>query len=134
MSLTMLKFLVPARSSFFVRCNCTVFLCCGLVGVLNMLLQAGSIIVENLRTYKQPVMVYLPPGAELRGGAWVVIDGQINSQQVIVNKTRGNLCKCQIFLSKARNEYTIFGLQTCTYAHPVKICQSPLPGANCLMV
>lgn len=44
--------------------------------------QAGSVIVENLRTYKQPVMVYLPPGAELRGGAWVVIDGQINSQQV----------------------------------------------------
>ena len=39
-------------------------------------------IVENLRTYRQPVIVYLPPGAELRGGAWVVIDGQINSQQV----------------------------------------------------
>jgi len=43
--------------------------------------QAGSLIVENLRTYKQPVIVYLPPGAELRGGAWVVVDGQINSQQ-----------------------------------------------------
>ena len=39
--------------------------------------------MENLRTYRQPVIVYLPPGAELRGGAWVVIDGQINSQQVI---------------------------------------------------
>ena len=45
-------------------------------------MQAGSVIVENLRTYKQPVMVYMPPGAELRGGAWVVIDGQINAQQV----------------------------------------------------
>lgn len=44
--------------------------------------QAGSLIVENLRTYGQPVIVYLPPGAELRGGAWVVIDGQINSAQV----------------------------------------------------
>ena len=39
--------------------------------------------MENLRTYKQPVIVYLPPGAELRGGAWVVVDGQINSQQVL---------------------------------------------------
>lgn len=45
-------------------------------------MQAGSLIVENLRTYRQPVIVYLPPGAELRGGAWVVIDGQINSTQV----------------------------------------------------
>ena len=48
----------------------------------HTLLQAGSLIVENLRTYRQPVIIYLPPGAELRGGAWVVIDGQINPQQV----------------------------------------------------
>ena len=45
-------------------------------------LQAGSQIVEALRTYRHPVMVYLPPGAELRGGAWVVVDGQINAAQV----------------------------------------------------
>ena len=38
--------------------------------------------MESLRTYRQPVMVYMPPGSELRGGAWVVIDGQINAQQV----------------------------------------------------
>ena len=49
-------------------------------------LQAGSLIVEALRTYRQPVTVYLPPGAELRGGAWVVVDGQINAEQV--NKDR----------------------------------------------
>lgn len=47
-------------------------------------LQAGSLIVEALRTYRQPVTVYLPPGAELRGGAWVVVDGQINADQVCV--------------------------------------------------
>lgn len=47
-----------------------------------MLLQAGSLIVEHLRTYRQPVIVYLPPGAELRGGAWVVVDAQINPAQV----------------------------------------------------
>ena len=29
-------------------------------------LQAGSLIVEQLRVYKQPVFVYLPCGAELR--------------------------------------------------------------------
>lgn len=53
-------------------------------GMTNVLspLQAGSLIVEQLRTYRQPVTIYLPPGAELRGGAWVVIDGQINSDMV----------------------------------------------------
>ena len=45
-------------------------------------MQAGSLIVDNLRAYGQPVIVYLPPGAELRGGAWVVIDAQINPAQV----------------------------------------------------
>jgi hypothetical protein len=45
-------------------------------------MQAGSLIVDSLRTYKQPVVVYLPPGCELRGGAWVVIDSQINSDMV----------------------------------------------------
>lgn len=45
-------------------------------------LQAGSLIVDQLRTYRQPVFVYLPPGAELRGGAWVVVDAQINAGRV----------------------------------------------------
>ncbi len=38
--------------------------------------------MDALRTYGQPVFVYLPPGAELRGGAWVVIDSAINSDMV----------------------------------------------------
>jgi len=45
-------------------------------------LQAGSLIVENLRSYRRPVFMYIPPGCELRGGAWVVIDSQINPDQV----------------------------------------------------
>ncbi len=39
-------------------------------------------IVESLRTYPSPVFVYLPPHAELRGGAWVVIDPAINSDHM----------------------------------------------------
>jgi acetyl-CoA carboxylase / biotin carboxylase 1 len=42
-------------------------------------LQAGSCIVEALRQYRWPVIVYLPPGCELRGGAWVVVDSQISA-------------------------------------------------------
>jgi len=45
-------------------------------------LQAGSLIVEQLRVYKQPVFVYIPGGGELRGGAWVVIDSQINPTHI----------------------------------------------------
>ncbi|KAK6940126.1 Carbamoyl-phosphate synthetase large subunit-like, ATP-binding domain [Dillenia turbinata] len=46
------------------------------------ILQAGSTIVENLRTYKQPVFVYIPMMGELRGGAWVVVDSRINSDHI----------------------------------------------------
>jgi len=41
-------------------------------------LKFGSFIVDNLRNYKQPVFVYIPPCGELRGGAWVVVDPTIN--------------------------------------------------------
>jgi hypothetical protein len=33
-----------------------------------------------LVAYKQPVFVYIPPGCELRGGAWAVIDPTINPE------------------------------------------------------
>jgi len=46
--------------------------------MFDEILKYGSYIVDALRTFKQPVFVYLPCGAELRGGAWVVIDPTIN--------------------------------------------------------
>ncbi|KAL5230766.1 hypothetical protein ABZP36_029542 [Zizania latifolia] len=46
------------------------------------ILQAGSTIVENLRTYNQPAFVYIPRGGELRGGAWVVVDSKINPEHI----------------------------------------------------
>ena len=50
----------------------------GLRDLFEGVLQAGSGIVEGLRKYPAPVFVYIPRGAELRGGAWVVLDKQIN--------------------------------------------------------
>ncbi|KAL0482923.1 acetyl-CoA carboxylase [Acrasis kona] len=38
----------------------------------------GAQIVDALVDYKRPVFVYIPPFGELRGGAWVVVDPQIN--------------------------------------------------------
>jgi len=48
----------------------------------NEVLKFGAMIVDALREYKQPVFVYIPPGGELRGGAWVVVDPTINEQMM----------------------------------------------------
>eukprot|EP00166_Cyanidium_caldarium_P000418 ctg_1159.g407 len=42
----------------------------------------GADIVDALRQYHNPVFVYVPPGGELRGGAWVVLDTAINPQHI----------------------------------------------------
>ena len=38
----------------------------------------GAEIVDALHSYDQPILIYIPPFAELRGGSWVVIDPTIN--------------------------------------------------------
>jgi len=45
-------------------------------------LKFGAQIVDALVEYNHPVFVYIPPGGELRGGSWVVIDPSINPQQM----------------------------------------------------
>ncbi|CCE63008.1 hypothetical protein TPHA_0D03740 [Tetrapisispora phaffii CBS 4417] len=42
------------------------------------ILKYGSFIVDSLNDYKQPVMIYIPPNGELRGGSWVVMEPSIN--------------------------------------------------------
>tara|TARA_B110001452_G_scaffold267606_1_gene278415 strand:+ start:4830 stop:7067 length:2238 start_codon:yes stop_codon:yes gene_type:complete len=41
-------------------------------------LKFGSFIVDQLTQFMQPIIVYIPPHCEIRGGAWVVIDSKIN--------------------------------------------------------
>lgn len=50
----------------------------------DQVLKFGSYIVDALRKYEQPVLVYIPPYAELRGGAWVVLDPTINNESVLL--------------------------------------------------
>jgi acetyl-CoA carboxylase carboxyltransferase component len=45
----------------------------------EMVLKFGACIVDALQAYTQPVIVYIPPYGELRGGAWAVLDTKINS-------------------------------------------------------
>merc|ERR1719399_2471422 len=70
----------------------------GMRDLFEGVLQQGSLIVENLRTYPHPVFVYLPRGAELRGGAWVVVDRRINPDQVEMYadpSARGNVLEAE---------------------------------------
>jgi acetyl-CoA carboxylase/biotin carboxylase 1 len=45
-------------------------------------LKFGAMIVDALRVYDQPVMIYIPPFGELRGGSWVVVDPTINAEKM----------------------------------------------------
>jgi len=50
--------------------------------MFHEILKFGSYIVDALVHYQQPVMIYIPPLGELRGGAWVVVDPSINSDMM----------------------------------------------------
>lgn len=45
---------------------------------LPHVLKYGAMIVDALCVYSRPVLVYIVPNGELRGGAWVVLDPSIN--------------------------------------------------------
>merc|ERR1712045_788976 len=44
----------------------------------DQVVKFGAYIVDALHEYNQPILVYIPPKSELRGGGWVVIDPSIN--------------------------------------------------------
>ncbi|EGW10621.1 Acetyl-CoA carboxylase 2 [Cricetulus griseus] len=50
----------------------------GMKDMYEQMLKFGAYIVDGLRQYKQPILIYIPPYAELRGGSWVVLDSTIN--------------------------------------------------------
>ncbi|XP_028621240.1 acetyl-CoA carboxylase 2 [Grammomys surdaster] len=50
----------------------------GMKDMYEQMLKFGAYIVDGLRLFKQPVLIYIPPCAELRGGSWVVLDSTIN--------------------------------------------------------
>lgn len=54
----------------------------GMKDMYEQVLKFGAYIVDALRQYSQPIMVYLPPFSELRGGAWAVLDSTINPRQM----------------------------------------------------
>ncbi len=60
----------------------------------EQVIKFGANIVDALREYRQPVIIYIPPNGELRGGAWVVVDPTINERYMEMyadNESRGGV-------------------------------------------
>lgn len=57
--------------------------------MFDEVLKYGSLIVDGFVSYEQPVFVFIPPHAEIRGGAWVVLDASINSAVMEMYATSG---------------------------------------------
>nr|APH81346.1 ACC [Paracyclopina nana] len=54
----------------------------GMKDMYEEVVKFGAKIVDALNEFNQPIIIYLPPFAELRGGSWVVIDPTINPTQM----------------------------------------------------
>ena len=70
----------------------------GMKDMYEQVIKFGAYIVDGLREYKQPVMIYIPPNGELRGGAWVVVDPTINEdfmEMYADKESRGNVLEPQ---------------------------------------
>jgi acetyl-CoA carboxylase/biotin carboxylase 1 len=58
--------------------------------MFDEVLKYGALIVDGFVSYEQPVFVFIPPHAEIRGGAWVVLDASINSSVMEMYATTGS--------------------------------------------
>lgn len=58
--------------------------------MFDEVLKYGSLIVDAFVKFQQPVFVYIPPHAEIRGGAWVVLDASINESVMEMYASAGN--------------------------------------------
>ena len=69
--------------------------------MFDMVLKFGSYIVDGLQQYRQPVLIYIPPFGELRGGAWVVLDTNINPEYIEMYADKDSRCSPCLFAFSA---------------------------------
>jgi len=67
-----------------------------LLDMFDMIVKFGSYIVDGLREYQQPILIYIPPYGELRGGAWVVLDPKINPEFMEMYADRESRSVCGV--------------------------------------
>ncbi|XP_012280846.1 acetyl-CoA carboxylase isoform X2 [Orussus abietinus] len=66
----------------------------GMKDMYEQIMKFGAYIVDGLREYSRPIIVYIPPNGELRGGAWAVVDPTINPRYMEMfadNTSRGGV-------------------------------------------
>ncbi|XP_077270819.1 acetyl-CoA carboxylase isoform X1 [Temnothorax americanus] len=66
----------------------------GMKDMYEQIVKFGAYIVDGLRQYCRPIIVYIPPNGELRGGAWAVVDTTINPRFIEMfadNTSRGGI-------------------------------------------
>lgn len=74
----------------------------GMMDMYEQVIKFGAQIVDALHRYDQPILIYIPPFAELRGGSWVVIDPSINAQQMEMfadDRARGGVLEAEGIVS-----------------------------------
>ncbi|KAL1454989.1 hypothetical protein WDU94_009115 [Cyamophila willieti] len=54
----------------------------GMKDMYEQIMKFGAYIVDELQQYNEPIIIYIPPNGELRGGAWAVVDNQINPNHI----------------------------------------------------
>jgi len=100
-------------------------------------LKFGAYIVDALRKYKQPVLVYIPPHAELRGGAWVVVDPTINERHMELyadEESRGGVLEPEGTVTiKFRRKELVKAMKRCDEEYNTiskKLAADDLPAAD----
>ncbi|XP_019394384.1 PREDICTED: acetyl-CoA carboxylase 2 isoform X3 [Crocodylus porosus] len=70
----------------------------GMKDMYDQILKFGAHIVDCVRQFKQPVLIYVPPHGELRGGSWGVLDPTINPLYVelyVDKESRGGILEAE---------------------------------------
>lgn len=82
-----------AHTQLYTVCADCIFVCALIfLDMYDQVLKFGAYIVDSLKEFKQPVLVYIPPFAELRGGSWVVIDPTINPNYMELYADKDSRC------------------------------------------
>lgn len=87
----------------------------GMSDMAQAILKEGAKIVDGLSSYKHPVIVYLVPNGELRGGAWVVLDPSINPEHMTMfvdNESRGGVLEPEGIVEGELSYRLVYARQT----------------------
>ncbi|CAJ0608732.1 unnamed protein product [Cylicocyclus nassatus] len=82
--------------------------------MFEMVLKFGAQIVDALRVYRMPVIIYIPCQGELRGGAWVVLDSKINPgfiSMVADKESRGGILEANAIVGIKFRDDKLLALQ-----------------------